>query len=130
VANPRKYPKSPIIEWLEEEESQAPTCSRSARTLGAYVKIQKTPAGKSRRLPPSAPPVKPDPALAREPGGEAKLPGKQSQPASFDHLLKLQRLPKLRAPYAYAPKSSAQPAPSTGPKPQAPRRPPVSKVKR
>jgi len=60
VANPRKYPKSPIIEWLEEEESQAPTCSRSARTLGAYVKIQKTPAGKSRRLPPSAPPVKPE----------------------------------------------------------------------
>jgi len=118
VANTQKHPTDPIEEWLQEEENSAPTRSRSARALSAYVKIAKTPAGKSRKRPPGLAPVKPDLALAREPGGDAKSLGRQSQPASFDHLLKMHRLSKLRAPYDYKP--AAQPSPPASPKP-APR---------
>jgi len=116
VANTQKHPTNPILEWLEEEENPTPTSSRSARALSAYVKIAKTPAGKSRKLPPGSLPAKPEPALAREPGGESKQAGRQSQPASFDHLLKLHRLSNLRAPYDYKP--AAQPSPPTSPKSQ------------
>jgi len=124
MANPRKYSKNPILEWLDEEEGQAPTRSRSARALSPYVKIPKAPAGKSRRPPVVPPPAKPEPALAREPGGPALPAARQSQPASFDHLLKLSRLPRLRAPYDYKP--SPQPSPPAAiRKPLPPRSTPV-----
>lgn len=103
MANPQKHSKNPLIEWLEEEESPAPAHSRSARTLSAFVKIAKPPAGKSRRLPPAKPAGKPDPALVREAASEVKPGDKRHQQASFEHLLKLSRLPKLRAPYDYRP---------------------------
>jgi hypothetical protein len=128
VANLQKHPKSPILEWLQDEEDPAPTCSRSARTLSAYVKIVKTPAGKSRRLPPQQPPPKTEAALAREPGGGDKTPGKHSQPGSFDHLLKLSRLPKLRAPYGYKP--TTPPAPAAAPKTQRNSKARAARVKR
>ena len=128
MANPRKQSKNSIGEWLEEEENSAPTRSRSARTLGAYVKIVKTTARKSRRLPPWEPPAKPEPALAREPGGENKPPGKPSQLGSFDHLLKSSRLLQLRAPYGYKP--TAPPAPSARPKTQRNTKARAANVKR
>jgi hypothetical protein len=115
-------------EWLEEEENSAPTRSRSARTLSAYVKIVKPTAGKSRRWPPLEPPAKPEPALAREPGRETKAPARQSQPASFVLQLKLRRLSNLRAPYDYKP--AARPAPSAGPKTQTYARGRAASVKR
>jgi hypothetical protein len=128
VANLQKHPKSPILEWLQEEENSAPTHSRSARTLSAYVGLVKTTARKSRRLPPWEPPAKPEPALAREPGGENKPPGKPSQLGSFDHLLKSSRLLQLRAPYDYKP--AAQRAPSARPKTQRNPRARAANVKR
>lgn len=127
MANSRKHSKNPMVEWLEAEESPAPTHSRSARTLSAYVKLAKSPSGKSRRLPPPEPSPKPEPALAREAGGEVKLGGHQSQPASFDHLLKMQRLSNLRAPYGYKP--PAPPAPA-GPKPKTSSRARAASVKK
>jgi hypothetical protein len=128
MANPRKQSKNSNWEWFEEAENSAPTHSRSARTLSAYVKIVKPTAGKSRRRPPLEPRARPEPALAREPGGETKPPARQSQPASFDHQLKLRRLSNLRAPYDYKP--TAQPAPSAGSKTQAYARGRAARVKR
>ncbi len=118
MANPQKHSKNPLIEWLEEEESPASTHSRSARTLSAFVKIAKPPAGKSRRLPPAKPIAKPDPALVREPANEVKPGDRRNQQASFEHQLKLSRLPKLRAPYDYRPAvQPPAPAPAKAPPP-------------
>jgi len=106
MANLEKHKRNLVHEWLESEESDLPAQSRSSRVLGSYVKISKPVARKVRSLPPS-PPSRPDPALAREPGPPPKVDEKHSQASSPEHLRKLQRLPKLRAPMTHKPANPA-----------------------
>jgi hypothetical protein len=91
---------------MEAEESTLPAQPRSSHVLGAYIKIPKAVAKKTRRLAPETRPAKPEAALARE-AAPAKQEEKHSQASSPDHLRKLSRLPKLRAPFTPA----SRPAP-------------------
>ncbi len=107
MANLEKHKKNFAQEWLDPEESTVPAQSRSSHVLGAYIKIPKAAARKRGRVAPAlqgAP--KPDVALVREPAPPARTDVKHTQPSSPDHLRKLDRLAKLRAPYS--------PKPSTG----------------
>ena len=103
MANPEKHKKKPALEWLEAEESTIPTKSRSSHLLGAYIKIPKPVSKKFRPnlSNKNQTPVKPDVSLAREPGPPPKRSSRPSQAASREHQRKLERLPKLRAPYQY-----------------------------
>jgi hypothetical protein len=102
MANLEKHKKNPIQEWVGEEEGQVPAHSRSARVLGAYIKIPKTAVSpKFRPVVGSQPEPKPEPALVREPAPPPKPDEKHSQASSREHLLKSDRLPKLRAPVTF-----------------------------
>ena len=101
MANLEKHKKNPILEWLEAEESTLPTHSRSTHVLGSYIKIPKPASKKFRQSAPNHKAPKPDLALARESAPPPKITGKTSQLASFEHQRRLERLPKLRAPYQY-----------------------------
>jgi hypothetical protein len=107
VANLEKHKKNPLHEWMEAEESTLPAQPRSSHVLGAYIKIPKALARKTRRITPQMPPAKPEPALAREAAPPAKLEEKHSQASSPEHLRRLSRLPKLRAPFT----PNSRPAP-------------------
>lgn len=108
MANLEKHKKNPMQEWMEGDESTLPAQSRSSHVLGAYIKIPKAVSRKARRAVPEVPAAKPDPALAREPAPPMKAEDKHSQASSLEHLRKLNRLPKLRAPFSANP---ARPAP-------------------
>ena len=118
MANLEKHKKNPIREWLEGEEGTVPAQPRSSHVLGAYIKIPKTAV--ARKFRPAvgneaAPRL--EPALMREPAPPPKLDEKHSQATSREHLLKTQRLPKLRAPFLYktaAPSPAAPNKPVTG----------------
>lgn len=99
VANLEKHKKNSLHEWMEAEESTLPAQPRSSHVLGAYIKIPKSVTRKSRRVAPEKPPVKPEPALAREAAPPAKVEEKHSQASSPEHLRRLSRLTKLRAPF-------------------------------
>jgi hypothetical protein len=101
MANLEKHKKSLVSEWLEEEESTVPTHSRSTHVLGSYIKIPKPVTKKFRPNIPDQKPPERDVSLAREPGPPPKLSTKHSQLASWEHQKRLERLPKLRAPYQY-----------------------------
>jgi hypothetical protein len=101
MANLEKHKKNLVSEWLEAEESTVPTQSRSTRILGSYIKIQKPISRKFRQNLPDRKPQKPDVSLLREPAPPPKQTAKSSQLASWEHQRKLERLPKLRAPYQY-----------------------------
>lgn len=107
MANLEKHKKNFAQEWLDAEESTLPAQARSSHVLGAYIKIPKTPARKPRRTggQPEAP--KPDVALMREPAA-SKTEEKHSQATSPEHLRKVQRLPKLRAPFSPRPSSGSR----------------------
>jgi hypothetical protein len=101
MANLEKHKKDPLQDWLEEDESTVPGHSRGSHVVGAYIKIPKPQTRKSRRLAPSgtaAPKI--EAALVRDPAPPPKLEEKHSQANSPEHLKKLQRLPKLRAPFS------------------------------
>jgi len=100
MANPDKHKKNPILEWLGEEDTELGAQGRSPRVVGGAGKLQKA-VLKKPPLPPPAAPAKPDPALMREPGPAPKFDERRSQPSSPEHLRKLQRLPRLRAPITY-----------------------------
>jgi hypothetical protein len=100
MANLEKHKKNLSQEWTEAEESTMPAQSRSSHVLGAYIQIPKAVPRKGRRAFPAALAAKPDPALAREPAPRAKAEEKPSQASSPGHLRKLNRLPKLRAPFS------------------------------
>ncbi|HXG32701.1 MAG TPA: hypothetical protein VNJ11_05005 [Bryobacteraceae bacterium] len=97
MRNPEKHKKNLVLTW--EEEDSFPTHSRSAHLLGPRVKVTKPVAVKGRSGNPAPP--KADVLAMREPAPPARITIKQSQPASWDHLKKLERLPNLRAPYQY-----------------------------
>ena len=105
MANLEKHKRNLILDWIDEEEGTVTAQARSRRVVGASAK-----GLAAKRLPPGPvqPPPRPDPALAREPAPAPRLDAKPSQANSPDHLRKLQRLPKLRAPMTY---KSANPAP-------------------
>ncbi len=106
MANLEKHKKNPLHEWMEAEEGTFPAQSRSSHVLGAYIKIPKAVTRKSRRVMPESQPAKPEPALARE-ATPAKLEEKRSQASSPEHLRRLSRLPKLRAPFSPASRPAA-----------------------
>ncbi|MGB9605445.1 MAG: hypothetical protein ACP5U2_07235 [Bryobacteraceae bacterium] len=107
MANLEKHKKNPLLEWLADEEVELGGQARSPRVVGGGGKNQKlTP----RRPPmPIVPPEKPDPALLlRKPAPPPKLEERHSPASSPEHLRKLQRLPRLRAPVTY-PQPGARP---------------------
>ncbi len=118
MANLEKHKKNLFREWLDEEETVTAQ-GRSSRLLGPSGKIPKV-AGKRASSLPMPAPQKPDPALVREAAPPARLNEKHSQASSPEHLRKLQRLPKLRAPITYpVPQKAAvvSPAPKAAVRP-------------
>jgi hypothetical protein len=119
MANLEKHKKNPVQEWLEGEDSTVPAQPRSSHVLGAYIKIPKTAVARKFRPSVGNPTVpRLEPALVREPAPPPKLDEKHSQATSREHLLKSQRLPKLRAPFLYrtaAPSPAGANKPVTGP---------------
>jgi hypothetical protein len=110
MGSSEKHKKNLVQEWLEGEEEVTGARAGSADVLASRLKIQKLAvSGKFRLGRPSQPPPKPEPALVREAGPSPKPVQKHSQATSREHLLKLERLPKLRAPVS---------TPSTRPKPK------------
>jgi hypothetical protein len=99
VANLEKHKKNPMREWLEEEESTLPAKPRSSHVLGAYIKIPRAAARRPRRIVPEVQAAKPEPALAREAAPPSRQEEKRTQANSPEHLRKLSRTPKLRAPF-------------------------------
>jgi hypothetical protein len=106
-----KHKRNLIEEWPEGEAGVVPAQSGSAHGSGAQGRpVRLLP----RRSPPpiqSAVAPKPDTALFREAAPPPKLDEKHSQLSSPEHLRRLERLPKLRAPYS--PKSGR---PASGPR--------------
>lgn len=101
MANPEKHKKNPILEWLGEEQTELGAQARSSRIVGGG-KTQKVVARRPVVLAnANSTPAKPDPALIREPGPPLKLEERHSQASSPEHLRKLNRLPRLRAPITY-----------------------------
>ncbi|MGD0201220.1 MAG: hypothetical protein ABSD27_10775 [Bryobacteraceae bacterium] len=103
MANLEKYKRNLVSDWLEGEERAVPPPARSAPKVKAVPRKFRTPPANGQT-------AKPDPALMREPAPPSRLDEKHSQASSPEHLRKLQRLSKLRAPYQ--PKG-ARPRPGT-----------------
>ena len=117
MAKLEKHKKNLIQEWMEAEESSVPARPRGSDQAESREKIRKPPvAGKARLLRPSPPAAKPEPALIREPAAAPRTQEKHSQAASREHLLKLERLSQLRAPFSFR---SRKPAPSPVRRPTA-----------
>ncbi len=101
MAKAEKHKKNPLTEWLAEEESELGAKARSPRVVGGGGKVQKV---VSRKPLVGAAPEKPDPALLlREPAPPPKLEDRHSPASSPEHLRKLQRLPRMRAPVTCPP---------------------------
>jgi len=114
MAQLEKHKRNLMQEWLGAEEETVPAHGRGFDTQETHLKIRKPPVpGKRRLTRPSPPPSKPEPALAREPALPPKPELKASQATSREHLLKLERLPQLRAAYS----RSRRPAGNTRPRP-------------
>jgi hypothetical protein len=100
MANLEKHKHNLVNQWLDDEEGTAPAQQRRAQLTGSSAKVTKAAPRKFRPPVLNGHTAKPDPALAREPAPPAKPLDKHSQASSPEHLRKLQRLPKLRAPYS------------------------------
>jgi hypothetical protein len=100
--NLEKYRRKNQAEELKEgEENVVPMHARSARVLGAYVKIGKPASRKFRSQAPPPPPAESPIELMREPGAVPKASAvKRSQASSWDHLHKQEHQLQLRAPAA------------------------------
>ena len=99
MANLEKHKKNLNLGWLEGEDNLVPTHSRSSKVLGSYLKIPKPPERKPRPNPAVRAEVKPEPPMMREPSLPLKAEEKHSQASSWEHLKRVDRLSKLRAPY-------------------------------
>ena len=98
MANPQKYKRNLVSEFLGDDDAGEPVQLRSVHLTGAQGKAAKAVPRRSRLPVANGSAQKPDPAFAREPA-PLKLGDKTSQAHSPEHLRKLQRLPKLRKPY-------------------------------
>ena len=97
MASTEKHKKNPLLKWLAEEDLELGAQARSPRVVGGGGKAQKVTS--RRPQVPLATPPKPDPALMlREPAPLPKLEDRSSPASAPEHLRKLQRLPRLRAP--------------------------------
>ncbi len=101
MANEDKHKKNPVSEWLGGEEGTVPTKSRGSHVVDSYIKKGKPALKKHRPMVADTAPLKVEVPLQREPGPAPKAGTKNSQSASWEHLRKLDRLGKLRAPYQY-----------------------------
>jgi len=102
MANLEKHKTNPLQEWLADELSEIPAQPRGSRVLGTHLKKPKAAVSpKFRPVVGSQPEPKLEPALVRDPAPPLKSEEKHSQASSREHLLKSERLPKLRAPITY-----------------------------
>ena len=99
MANPEKHKRDLVSEFLGDDDAGEPMQLRSVHLTGARGKAAKAVPRRARPPVTAAQAQKPDPALAREPALPLRPEDKTSQAHSPEHLRKLQRLPKLRAPY-------------------------------
>jgi hypothetical protein len=96
MANPEKHKRNLIHEFLGGDETEDAAHERSVHLIGRAAKS----VPRRFRLQVVNGQVKrPDVALAREPGPPPKVEEKHSQASSPEHLRRVQRLAKLRAPY-------------------------------
>lgn len=102
MSSPEKHKINPLMEWLDEE---APTLA--AKRRGGVA--NKSPKPLPRRFRPVANGAgeKVEPAMMREAAQFNRTDEKTSQANSREHLLKQQRLPKLRAPHSTKPARAA-----------------------
>ncbi len=123
MANSEKHKRNRVLDWLADEEGIETAQSRSSRVVGASGK---SPNSVARKLPPSVmqPPPRPDLALIREPAMPPRAE-RPSQLSSMEHLRKLDRLPRLRAPVTHkaTPPASKPAAPVPRSAPRKPARP-------
>jgi hypothetical protein len=101
MANQGRHKKSPVLEWLEGEEGNAPTKSRGSHVVDSYIKKSKVALKRPRAAAAPSAPQKVEPAQLREPGPPARAVAKPSQAASWEHQRKVERLAQLRAPHHY-----------------------------
>ena len=95
MAHLEKHSRNLLVDWLQDKEPVSPDQARSRRVSGSSNKI----ASKGfRALVKAETKPKPDPALAREPVLPHKAAG-VPQHSAPEHLRKLEKLSKLRAPY-------------------------------
>ncbi len=100
MANLEKHKRNLVYEFLGDDEAREPVQERSVHLTGAQDKTAKAVPRRSRRPIAAGQAHKPpEPALVREPAPAPKLEERTSQASSPEHLRKLQRIPKLRAPY-------------------------------
>ncbi|MBM3747524.1 MAG: hypothetical protein FJW34_17195 [Acidobacteria bacterium] len=116
MAQLEKHKTNLVREWLVDDEETVPAHPRGLEAQEARLKIRKPPVpGKFRQPRSVLPAPKPEPALIREPAPPSRAGEKQSQATSREHLLKLERLPQLRAPFS----RSRQAAPTAARQPRA-----------
>lgn len=96
MANLQKHKHNLVNEWLEGEEGTQPAQPRSAHLTGGSA--AKPPRRRFRAPALNGSAGKMDPALIREPAPPVKPEEKHSQASAPEHLRKLQRLRRLRAP--------------------------------
>jgi len=102
MASLEKHKRNPLEEWLEDELGEVPAQPRGSRVLGTHLKKPKVAVSrKFRPVVGSLPEPKLEPALVREAAPPPRSEEKHSQASSREHLLKSERLPKLRAPITY-----------------------------
>jgi len=99
MANPKKHKRNLVSEFLVDDDAGEPVQLRSVHLTGDRDKAAKAAPRRARPSVAAGLARKPDPALVREPA-PPKLGERASQAHSPEHLRKLQRLPKLRAPYS------------------------------
>ncbi len=102
MANLEKHKRNLVHEFLGDDQAGEPVQLRSVRLTGAKGKAAKAIPRRSRPPIPAGQAKKPEPALIREPALPPKPEERASQASSPEHLRKLQRLSKLRAPYTTA----------------------------
>ncbi|MGA2434306.1 MAG: hypothetical protein ABSG25_03380 [Bryobacteraceae bacterium] len=99
MANLQKHKMDLMREWLEPEAYATP--AQAPRSGGKIIASRKL---RGSGTEPNAQKV--EPALIREPKAAVRTQESHSQPGSPEHLRKLQRIPRLRAPFSPNPSKS------------------------
>jgi hypothetical protein len=99
MANLGKHKRNLVSEFLGGDEAAEPAQSRSVHLTVVAGKAAKGAVRRVRPFVSNGQAQRPDVALIREPALPSRMDDKTSQASSPEHLRKLQRLPKLRAPY-------------------------------
>jgi len=94
MSNLEKHKRDLLRAWLVDDEGAE---------AAAPAKTPKVAVRRARPAVTVLKAAKPEPALTREVAPPSKPAGKVPQPSAPEHLRRLQRLPKLRAPYPQRP---------------------------